>query len=439
MNIDMKLQHKFILYLVFVHLLLAAFAVFLLLEHPLYLVMAAIVLILSLRIGFGLIRGFPTLQDLISTGKGFIEDRDFNSRFQKTGHPEMDQLVEFYNRIADSLRSEKILMQEQNFFLEKILAVSPTGVITMDFDKRITMVNPAAEKLINLNATELIGRELSGLQLPLTIHLTNIKAGESRILPMSGRRRIKCHRAQFLDRGFTRDFILMEELTEEIRWTEKAAYEKVIRMMSHEINNSMGSANSLLHSCLQYSGQISGEDREDFENALKVIISRTDHLNKFMANFAEVFRLQKPNLKPVNIRGLFEEITLLFKTDFDERNIILNWDIRQEIDPVPMDRAQMSQVFTNVIKNSIEAIGGSGAITIRLGYKNGKAYSMVDDSGHGISEAVLPNLFTPFFSTKENGQGIGLTLVQEILDSHGFLFSLEGSSKQQTRFTIFYN
>lgn len=435
----MKLRYKFTLYLVFIHLLFAALAVFLLIQHPLFLVIAVIIIILSLRIGFGLIRGFPTLIEFISTGKELIEDRDFNTRFQKTGHPEMDQLVEFYNRIADSLRSEKILMQEQNYFLEKILAVSPTGVITMDFDKKITMVNPAAEKLINLNAAELIGRELKGLQLPLTVHLANLKAGESSVLPMSGRRRIKCHRAQFLDRGFTRDFILMEELTEEIRQTEKVAYEKVIRMMSHEINNSMGSANSLLHSCLLYSGQLSGEDRQDFENALKVIISRTDHLNKFMSNFADVFRLQKPNLKPVNIRALFEEITLLFKSDFDQRNIILNWDIRQEIDPVPMDRVQMSQVFTNVLKNSMEAIGESGTITIRLGCKNEKAYSMVDDSGHGISEAVLPDLFTPFFSTRENGQGIGLTLVQEILDLHGFEFSLEGSSNRQTRFAIFYN
>lgn len=434
----MSLRYKFTLYLLFIHLLLAALAVFLLNEHPLFLITAGAAIILSLHMGFGFKRRFLTLFELISIGKGLIKARDFNSRFPETGYPEMDQLVEFYNRIADSLRSEKILMQEQNFFLEKILAVSPTGVITMDFDKKITMVNPAAEKLINLNAAELIGRRLSGLQLPLAIHLTNLKSGESRVLPVPGRRRIKCHRAQFLDRGFTRDFILMEELTGEIRQTEKAAYEKVIRMMSHEINNSMGSANSLLHSCLHYSGQLSGEDRQDFENALKVIISRTDHLNKFMSNFADVFRLQKPNLKPVNIRELLEEITLLFKSDFDKRSIILNWDIPREIGPVPMDRAQMSQVFTNILKNSIEAIDESGTVTIRLGNKNGKAYSMIDDSGCGISEAVLPNLFTPFFSTRENGQGIGLTLVQEILDLHGFEFSLEGLSDEQTRFTIFY-
>ena len=128
----------------------------------------------------------------------------------------------------------------------------------------------------------------------------------------------------------------------------------------------------------------------------------------------------------------------MFKNDFDQRGIDLKWDIEQEIEPVLMDRSQMSQVFTNVLKNSMEAIDRNGIITIRLGCQNGKAYTVIDDTGHGFSQSVLPNLFTPFFSTKEHGQGIGLTLVQEILDSHGFEFSLEGELGKPTQFTIFY-
>ena len=434
----MTLRNKFILYLILIHLLFAVVAVYLLLHHPIFLVAVEVAFVVSLGVGIRLIRGLLIPLDLIKTGSGFIEDGDFNSRFKKTGHPEMDQLVEVYNRIADSLRAERVRMQEQNYFLEKILAVSPTGVITLDFDGKITMVNPAAEQLIHVIEKELIGQELSRLQLSFSSNLGSLKAGESDVFSMPGRRRIKCHRAQFLDRGFTRDFILMEELTGEIRQTEKAAYEKVIRMMSHEVNNSIGSVNSLLHSCLHYSDQLTNEDRKDFENALNVIISRTDHLNAFMANFADVFRLPKPNLQHVDVKRLLEEISFMFKNDFDQRGIDLKWDIEQEIEPVLMDRSQMSQVFTNVLKNSMEAIDRNGIITIRLGCQNGKAYTVIDDTGHGFSQSVLPNLFTPFFSTKEHGQGIGLTLVQEILDSHGFEFSLEGELGKPTQFTIFY-
>lgn len=212
------------------------------------------------------------------------------------------RLIEVYNRMADHLRRERIRMQEQDYFLDKILAVSPTGVLAFDFEGKITMANPAAERMLRAAAAELVGSELRRLPPPFAGKLDSLKNGESEIIPLSGRRRVKCQRAQFVDRGFTRDFILVEELTEELRQTGKAAYEKIIRMMSHEVNNSIGSANSLLHSCLHYSGQLTDEDRRDFENALKVIISRTDYLNAFMRNFADVFRLPKPSLKPVDVR-----------------------------------------------------------------------------------------------------------------------------------------
>lgn len=103
-----------------------------------------------------------------------------------------------------------------------------------------------------------------------------------------------------------------------------------------------------------------------------------------------------------------------------------------------MDRGQMEQVFVNVLKNSIEAIGEDGRITIRAGGQAGKSFIVIEDTGCGISPAAQANLFTPFFSTKGDGQGIGLTLVQEILDGHGFEFSLESQPEEPTRFTIWF-
>lgn len=434
----MSLRLKFIFYLILIHLLFAGVAVYLLSKNRVWLLAVEAVFIVSLYVGLRLIRHLFNTIELINTGAQFIQDNDFTSRFSEVGQQELDRLVKVYNRMADHLREERIRMQEQNYFLDRVLAASPSGVITLDFDGRVTTVNPAAERMFQEPAANLIGRKLSELNTPFAGALDDLKPGEARIIPMLGRRRVKCQRSQFLDRGFTRDFILMEELTEELRLVEKTAYEKVIRMMSHEVNNSVGSANSLLHSCLNYSGQLRGEDREDFETALGVVIGRTDHLNAFMRNFADVFRLAPPNLQSCDVGKLIEGVAFLFKAECARRRIDLRFETGDQPCFAQMDRGQMEQVFVNVLKNSIEAIGEGGRITIRAGEQTGKNFVVIEDTGCGISPAAQANLFTPFFSTKGDGQGIGLTLVQEILDGHGFEFSLESQPEEPTRFTIWF-
>ncbi len=437
-RLNISLRLKFILYLIFVHLLFAGVAIYLLLKHPLWLLAVEALFVISLAAGVALIRNLFGTIELINTGAQFIEDSDFTSRFREIGQPEMDHLVQVYNRMADSLREERVRMQEQNYFLDKVLSASPSGIVTLDFDGRIAMLNRAAERMLQQDAADLIGKKLNELPSAFAQSLDDLKLGEPQIVPLLGRRRVKCQRSQFLDRGFTRDFILMEELTEELRQAEKTAHEKVIRMMSHEVNNSVGSANSLLHSLLHYSDQLRGEDRQDFETAVNVVIGRTDQLNTFMRNFADVFRLPPPNRQSCDLQELIEDVAFLFKSECAKRPIDLRFEIEDKPVPVSLDRSQMEQVFVNVLKNAIEAIDEDGTVTIRLGNQAGKSFAVIEDTGCGISPLVRANLFTPFFSTKGNGQGIGLTLVQEILDQHGFEFSLESQAGGPTQFTIWF-
>src|SRR5262245_25602742 len=437
-RLTISLQTRFILYLIFVHLLFAGIAIYLLKTERIWLLAVEAVFIASLAIGIKLIRNLFGTLELLNTGTQFIEDNDFTSRFREIGQLEMDRLIGVYNRMADHLREERTRMQEQNYFLEKVLNASPSGIITFDFDGRIAMVNPVAIRMLACESSQLLGKQLDELNTPFARALSQIKLGESQLVALAGRRRVKCQRSQFLDRGFTRDFILIEEFTEELRQAEKTAYEKVIRLMSHEVNNSVGSANSLLHSCLHYSDQLRADDQSDFETAIKVVIGRTDHLNSFMRNFADVFRLRAPHLQDIDLTKLLEEMSTLFKSELEKRKIELRWDVREHPAVIKLDRQQMEQVFVNVLKNAIEAIGDSGSITIRLGNLAGRAYAMIEDTGSGISASAHANLFTPFFSTKENGQGIGLTLVQEILDQHGFQFSLESPPSGPTQFTIYF-
>jgi two-component system, NtrC family, nitrogen regulation sensor histidine kinase NtrY len=438
-HLKISLQLQFILYLVLIHLLFGSLAVYLIRQNRLWLFAIEAVFLISLAAGIKLIRALFGTLELINTGVQFIEDSDFTSRFREIGQPEMDRLIGVYNRMADSLRQERTRMQEQQSFLDRVMTASPSGVITLDFDGRIAMANPAAEKLLQLPMRELQGRTMAELSLPFAQALNALALGEAQVLPLAGRRRAKCQRSQFLDRGFTRDFLLIEELTEELRQTEKSAYEKIIRLMSHEVNNSVGSANSLLHSCLLYAEQLNEEDQHDFDQALQVVIARTQHLNQFMRNFADVFRLPLPAKQPCDVRALLEQVVTLFKPEMAKRQVNVVWDATMQLAPIAMDRQQMDQVFINVFKNALEAIGERGLVTLRLGSQNERNFVVIEDTGCGISDGARAHLFTPFFSTKENGQGIGLTLVQEILDQHGFEFSLESRAGEPTRFTIWFS
>jgi nitrogen fixation/metabolism regulation signal transduction histidine kinase len=439
----MSLRLKFILYLIVTHLLFALTAVYLLWQRSLWLLAFEAAFVISLAVGIKLIRDLFGTLELINTGAQFINDGDFTARFVEVGQPEMDQLVTIYNRMIDHLREERTRLQEQNYFLDRILTASPAGIITLDFDDCIALLNPSAarmlEMLFQMPGSELVGKQLAELHASFTDELSRLATGESKVIHLLGRRRVKCHRSQFLDRGFPRGFLLMEELTEELRQSEKTAYEKLIRLMSHEVNNTVGASNSLLHSCLHYSSQVRTEDRHDFETALGVVISRTDQLNAFMRSFADVARLPAPKLQPCDALKLLQNTAWLMKSECERRRIEWQWDVQDAPDLILMDRVQMEQVFVNICQNALEAIGEDGCITVRSGSKNGRSFVTIEDTGCGLSAEVKEHLFTPFFSTKENGQGIGLTMVQEILDGHQFDFSLDSEPGEPTRFTIWFN
>ncbi len=434
----MSLRHKFILYLLFLHLTFAIAAIFLLWENRIWLLAVEAFFALSFILALRLFRALFQPLDLVMTGVEFIKDKDFTSKFNEVGQPEMDQLIGVYNRMIDQLRDERTRVQEQHYFMEKILRVSPSGIITFDFDEKILLVNPSAALMLQVVPKDLTGKKLADLHTPIAEALHQLKIGEAQVIPFQGRRRVKCQKTQYLDRGFTRHFILLEELTEELRRSEKAAYEKLIRMMSHEVNNSIGAVNSLLHSFLNYKAQLRADDRNDYETALQVAIARTEHLNAFMKSFAEVVRLPLPQRQPCDLHELLRNIALLLSAESRKRNIVWKWEIAAPPEPVLMDKNQMEQVFVNICKNALEAIGENGAITVRMGKKGGRNFVIIEDTGAGLTPEVRAHLFTPFFSTKENGQGIGLTMIQEILSQHKFEFSLDSQIGSPTQFVIYF-
>jgi two-component system, NtrC family, nitrogen regulation sensor histidine kinase NtrY len=431
-----SLRRRFMLYLAGSHAAAAAVVLPRLAHDRAAMLVAELLFVASFVAGLRLIRRLFGPLEVVQVGAHFLQESDFMSRLRSVGQPEMDNLVRVYNQMADHLRDERTRLQEQHQFLSQILQESPSSIMVLDFDGRIELVNPAAERLLDRGAGTLQGRALTEIPSPLAAAMSRLGAGEARVIRMGDGRRVKCRRGSFLDRGFTRCFFLMEELTEELRQVEKDAYEKLIRIMSHEVNNSVGACSSLLNSCLSYIPALAEEHREDMQTALQVVIGRTEQLAALMRSFAEVVRLPTPQLRPCDPEAILRRVAVLMRAECEKRRITWRWDVQVRCGLVPMDAVQMEQVFVNIVKNGLEAIGSDGTITVRLARQVTREMVIIEDTGPGIQPEAQANLFTPFFSTKKTGQGIGLALIQHILSQHRFEFSLEGPVGGPTEFTI---
>jgi nitrogen fixation/metabolism regulation signal transduction histidine kinase len=364
-------------------------------------------ILISLFISWQLYKDLIKPLQILMHGVDAIRDKDFNVKFVKTGKYEMDQLITVYNHMIDELRQERTRQKEQHLFLSKLIQTSPTGILILDHDGKIEELNPKALQLLNISENQLPAKLFDDIPMPVMKEINQLKSGESKTITLNGVNIYKLQKSHFIDRGFPRYFVMIEELTAEILAAEKKAYGKVIRMMAHEVNNTIGPVNSILQSALS-SGNLWQEGHASLQHALQVAIDRNQNLNLFMRNFADVARLPAPNKKKIDIHNLVYDVTKLMELRAGEKNI----EFKYELDDRPLfinaDKQQMEQVVINIIKNAIEAIDVEGIIT--LSSSPSPPQLVIIDTGSGISEKNGDLLFSPFFSTKKDGQGVGLTL-----------------------------
>ena len=225
----------------------------------------------------------------------------------------------------------------------------------------------------------------------------------------------KIQKSHFIDRGFPRHFIMIEELTAEILAAEKKAYGKVIRMMAHEVNNTIGPVNSILESALK-TNAIWKEENKSLQDALQVAVDRNHNLNGFMRNFADVVRLPEADMKKIDLHKLIHCCCQTNGNKSGRKAIQFQYHLSDSSFYFFADEQQMEQVLINIVKNAMEAIEEKGNISFTT--NAALKQLIVTDTGKGISDELADQLFSPFFSTKKDGQGIGLTLVKEILLNH---------------------
>jgi nitrogen fixation/metabolism regulation signal transduction histidine kinase len=421
---------RLLYYLGGLHLLLLAFTIVLFLDKPLYLVGVEALLVVSFFAGARLVG--RTLEPLgyMRRFSDLLNDQDYASRLQGDGAGLRD-LVQQFNRMLDQLHAERLRIGEQRGFLDKLLEATPSAVIVFDYEGRISLVNASAQQLLETDS--LRGRLLAGVVHPLALQLDALPEGESRLLSGAGGRRFRAQRGRFFDRGFARQFLLIDELTEELESSERGVYEKLIRVLAHEVNNTVAATGSVLDSLLYYSAQLADADRSDFTTAIDAVKRRNVSLGEFIERFTRVVKMPAPELRPVDVAALVEDILWLYREPCRQRGIALGWGVKDELGPVPMDRHLMEQALVNIVKNAMEAAGEGGSVLVEL-RKDGPMLSVVD-SGNLLVGVPGQQLFTPFFTTKKGGQGIGLMMVREVLARHGYGFDLH-SQDGKTRFDI---
>ena len=418
----MRLKTKFILFIAVLHLSFLGLSYLILKQDKLIFIISEVLIIISVVISIGLYQQLIQPLSYLKEGINAIKDRDFSVKFLPTGKKEMDELIDVYNEMMDALREERTRQEEQHFFLEKLIITSPTGIVVLDYDNQIKQINPKAKEIL-ADYTDLFLNDIQSLQ-----------PGESKTMKIGLMNIYKVQKSNFIDRGFARVFIMIEELTAEIFEAEKNAYGKVIRMMAHEVNNTVGPVNSILNVALGTPDLWQDAQRGPLKNAINVAVERNQNLNLFMRNFADLVKLSPVNRISVNLNHLVLAVVDLFKIKAQQQGVSFDLQLTENPFLINADALQLEQVMINIVKNAIESIGAHGTIQIVID-PNVRQLQFID-SGKGISAEHVEKLFSPFFSTKKDGQGIGLTLVREILLNHGYTFSLETIEPGKTVFAI---
>lgn len=374
----------------------------------------------------------------IGNGMELLREQDFSSRLSPVGQYDSDRIVKIFNRMMDQLKSERLRLREQNHFLDLLIQASPMGVVITSFDEKVTQLNPMAVRMLGIEVSEIEGKKLEQVDCPLAQELAGIELEHTSVVRLNDANVYKCTHSYFIDSGFPHPFFLIERMTDEVMKAEKKAYEKVIRMIAHEVNNTTAGITSTLDTVEQALAEEQG--MEDFCEVMRVCIERCYSMSNFITRFADVVKIPEPTLVPANLNEVAEGCARFMEGMCNDHQVTLRVECSSEVGMVNLDPALFEQVVVNIIKNAVESIAssetlpaGQGLVVVRT---LAPATLEVEDNGPGISKETESKLFSPFFSTKPNGQGIGLIFIREVLSRHKCTFSLRTYNDGLTRFRI---
>ena len=366
---------------------------------------------------------------------------------EKTGNKSLNELNASLNKVNELIKNIKFELQEQEQYYKTILEHVSIGIISFNERGNIYLSNTAARNLLGHEHLTHIN-QISQIDKKLFSAIKELQPGDRKLVSFNGKTgivQLSLKSTLFKTAQETFQLVAIQDIKTELETQELESWIKLIRVLTHEIMNTVAPITSLSQTILEYFKNLAGQlpSEKIIGNTIKgleVINERGTGLIGFVETYRKLTRIPQPDKKPVSVAHLFENtITLVKYEPFNEQVQIL-WDVKPPDLEIIADEKQIAQVLINLLKNSMEALKNKADGKILLKGEinaNGRELITITDNGPGITEDLMDKIFIPFFTTKDNGSGIGLSLSRQIMQMHGGSLKVE-SKPQKTIFTIVF-
>jgi len=386
----------------------------------------------------------------------------------------LEKLIERLGRIGpEEVQNYFLRLAQEKGFLETVFNAIQEGIIVTDSTGRITYLNDAACELFGLEASDAVGKRLdervrgldwesltqSGgpLSRDMEIFYPDNRFINFYIVPLMIEHRETGAVAGVADSsrrghgpggkgGVTEQVghaMILRDITESRRSAQQTieserfnALTLLAAGVAHEIGNPLNSLHIHLQLMERQAHKLDGAGREEFQESIDIARSEVNRLDSIVTQFLRAIRPSKPQLQPENVNMIVEEAVRFFAPEIQDRDIVVEQELRSDLPLLRLDRDQMKQAFYNVIKNSLEAMKRGGILRIRTDRDDTHVLVSFVDTGSGMSAGNLSRVFEPYFTTKPSGTGLGLLIVRRIVREHGGELSIESSEGKGLTLTI---
>jgi nitrogen fixation/metabolism regulation signal transduction histidine kinase len=355
----------------------------------------------------GMIRPLQTLSNVVSS----LREGDYSFRARGAGLPDaLGELAGEINALADLLQKQRVRSLEATALLARILEVMSAPLFAFDRNDQLQLANNAGLRLLGISHARCFGRTAR------EVGLEGLLAANDQTIHMLGSKptRWLLRKAVFRQDGAPHTLLLLADVSLPLQEEEQAAWKRLIRVLGHELSNSLAPIKSIAGSLLAQMDSMSAEEcvLRDFRRGLGVVESRADALHRFVQSYRQLAQLPHPQLRPVSLEPLIERVVLL------EQRLAVQLEPGSAV-VLHADPDQLEQMLINILANAVDASMANGAQAVRVSWhtEGSNLLILIEDSGMGIANAE--NLFVPFYTTKPTGSGVGLALAQQIARAHG--------------------